>query len=187
MKTKTPPAGALGFDVARLPRELQRTEVVQTAQPARYTPARAAAEALTRRGMMAAKAELCNTALLGLTELCFEMDTDGQRANVDPDGRVLIPLPWGRLGGKAWGLRASEQRALRVIIQQRAAAGGDPLYTWDADGRAWLLNLAYSKQTAGAYLRSWPVTTGEYRAAAALVATGWAPPGDGADRPVAFG
>lgn len=187
MKTKTLPAGALGFDAARLPRELQRTEVVQTAQPARHTPARAAAQALTRRGMMAAKAELCNTALLGLTELCFEMDTDGQRANVDPDGRILIPLPWGRLGGKAWGLRASEQRALRVIIQQSGRPPAGTRSTRDTDGRAWLLNLAYSKQTAGAYLRSWPVTTAEYRAAAAFGATGWAPPGEGADRPVALG
>lgn len=159
----------------RIPTELQRTEAIQSAQPDRHTPLRAVAQRLTRRGLLAAKVELCNGALLAMTELCYEIDTDGVTpANVDPGGRLLIPAPWGKGGYRAWGLRASEQRALNYIMRARMVSQNEPLYIYDATARSWLINLAYIRRTAMAYLKSFPVTLPEFRQAWEVTRSVWA-------------
>lgn len=159
----------------RIPTELQRTEAIQGSQPDRHTPMRNVAQRLTRRGLLAAKTELCNEALLAMTELCFEVDTDGVTpANVDRGGRILIPAPWGKGGYRAWGLRASEQRALNYVMRQRMVSQNEPLYVYDASTRAWLLNHAYIRRTALAYLKSFPITLPEFRHAWEVTRSIWA-------------
>ena len=163
--------------------ELARSEAISQAHPAAHVPPRAgilntAAQRLTRRGMMAAKAELANNVLLSLVHLLYEPDTDGKIANVDSiGGRVLVPLPWGRMGCQQWGLRASEGRALRHIMRGRAAViDPAPLLDYDAGARHWHLTLgAYpSVRRALVYLERYPVTIDEWRAAWRATRSTWA-------------
>ena len=158
----------------QIPAELARTEAIAAAQPERFAPLRKVAKALSRRGLAAAKVELVNLALLELVNLVFEDDTDGRPANVDPDGRILIPLPWGRLGHKQWELRRTEANALRWLMLQRYAVQNEPLFVYDAGGRVWLVNLAYGKRSALSYLRTMPVTLAEWRQAWEVTTTTWA-------------
>lgn len=158
----------------QIPAELARTEAIAGATPERFAPLRKVAKALSRRGLAAAKVELVNVALLELVNLAFEDDTDGRRANVDPDGRILIPLPWGRMGHKAWELRRTEANALRWLMLQRYATQNEPLFVYDAGGRTWLVNLAYSKRSALSYLRTMPVTLAEWRQAWEVTTSPWA-------------
>lgn len=158
----------------QIPAELARTEAIAAAQPERFAPLRSVAKALSRRGLAAAKVEIVNFALLELVNLVFEDDTDGRPANVDPDGRILIPLPWGRMGHKAWELRRTEANALRWLMLQRYAVQNEPLFVYDAGGRAWLVNLAYSKRSALSYLRTMPVTLAEWRQAWEVTTSPWA-------------
>ena len=161
------------FKVDQMPRELARTEAMQQVQPDRYAPLRSVGQKLSMRGVAAAKVELVNGALLALVDMLFDADSDGVTPNVDQDGRILVPVPWGRAGGTAWGLRVTEQRTLNMIMRQRTQ--GDALFIYDQEARSWLLGRAYTtRRVAQAYLRMCPVTLGEWRAAWATVKTTWA-------------
>ena len=161
--------------VSTIPAELERTEAIAaTSPPTRHTPLRQVAQKLTRRGVMGAKAELANNAVLTLVDMVYETDEDGTWANVDADGRILIPLPWGRLGYRHWGLRRTEANALRWLMMQRTTKG-EPWLVYDAEARCWLLNLAYStRRTALAYWRQLPITLAEWRAASDATRSQWA-------------
>ena len=156
-------------------RELARTEVItdKRDQVERFTPLREVARNLSRRGLAATKAELFNNALAALADLCMEWETTDRRANVDLDGRLLVPVPWGDSGYKVWGLRVTEARILRRIMLQRAAQAG-ALWYYDVDGRCWLWNLEHRKATAISYLTNHPVTVGEYLSAYDAERTTWA-------------
>lgn len=158
--------------MSTIARDLARVAPVTLSTPAPHTkphPAAGAlaraARALSRRGRYAAKAELCNAALARLVELCFELDTDGIRANVDWDGRILIPLPWGRAGYKLWSLRITEQRILNRLMRRRSEGEKAPLFRYDATRRLWLLNLDYDQAQAARYLARRPLSAAEWRAA----------------------
>ena len=163
------------FDLEKLPRELARTEVItdRRDQVERFRPMREVARSLSRRGLAATKAELFNNALAALADLCLEWETHERRANVDIDGRLLVPVPWGDAGYKVWGLRVTEARILRRIMLQRAAQAG-ALWYYDADGRCWLWNLEHRKATALSYLTNCPVTVPEYLSAYDAERTTWA-------------
>ncbi len=157
----------------RVPRELARTEAVSSTRPERNTPLRATAEALTRRGVAAAKTELVNAALVAYTEMVFDTDPDGALVNLDADGRLLVPAPWARAGGRLWALRATEQRALNTIMRQRSEQSA-ALYVYDLQSRCWLLGRGYGgRRLALAYLRTYPVGLAEWRAAWAGTASAW--------------
>lgn len=99
---------------------------------------------LSRRGRAQAAAELCNEAVGVLIHLCYEPDTDGNPANIDgATGRLLIPVPWGEKGHKYYGLRSTEQRALRryMFDLQGSAATVAPLFVYDGPERSWFLNI----------------------------------------------
>lgn len=159
----------------QIPRELARTEAVATTTaPERHTALRGVAQRLSRRGVAQAKVELVNTALLNLIDLVYEFDADRIASNVDADGRVLIPLPWGRLGYKHWGLRRTEANALRWLMLQRSAQHSEPWLVYDQAARCWLLNLAYdSRRSALTYWRQLPVTLAEWRTATDATRSAW--------------
>ena len=118
------------------------------------------AAALTLRGQMKARAELCNEAVAVLIRLCYEADTDGGAANVDKvTGRLLIPAPWGEAGHRRYGLRSTEGRALRRYMQdlQDYKPAGAPVFTYDPASRCWGLNLWDFAQLTGAlsYWQRW--------------------------------
>lgn len=159
----------------QVPRELQRTEVMAAVQaPERHTALRSVAQRLTRRGIAGAKVELINTALLAFTEAIFDADLDGVYCNLDQDGRLLIPSPWGRAGGRLWGLRNTEQRAFSWLMRQRSDAESAPLFVFDAEYRQWFLASGYTRLSALAYIRGMPVTLSEWRAAWAATRSTWA-------------
>lgn len=158
----------------QIPAELARTEAIAKAQPDRHAPLRKVAESLSRRGVAVAKVELCNLALVEFATALFDQDPDGITPNVDADGRILMPAPWGRNGGPLWGLRRTEQRALNYIMRQRSTMQNTPLFVYDADSRAWLLGRSASLRSSLTYLRNVPVTLTEWREAWSAVRSTWA-------------
>ena len=174
MPTKTT---AYSFDMEKLPRELARTETVAGAQSnvERFSPLRALATNLSRRGVAMAKVELFNHAVATAADLCLETDPDGRPANVDHvTGAVLVPLPWGEKGYRMWGLRVTECRQLRYILRRRAEHDRPPLFDYDAGMRRWVFDRFWSQNTAAGYLRASPITLAEYRQAWDATNTRWA-------------
>ncbi len=158
----------------RIPAELERTEAIRQSTPTQVSPLREVAQSLTRRGVMAAKAELANQALFAIVDVLFDEDADYTLANIDQDGRILIAKPWGRLGYKTWGLRATEAKALNYILRQRSDTEPQPLFVYDATIRDWLVGRGYGRRMAMSYLRTTPVTLSEWRAAWRAVRSTWA-------------
>lgn len=157
-----------------IPAELQRTEAIVGAQPERHTPLRAVAQKLSRRGVMGAKAELANNALLAFVECLFDVDDDQVYSNIDPDGRLLIPAPFGRAGGRYWGLRNTEQRAFSWLMRQRSLNQDAPLFVFDPEFRQWFVGAGYNRRSALAYLRAFPITLTEWREAWSATRSDWA-------------
>lgn len=165
------------FDMDRLPRELARTEVIadNRNQVERFSPLRALATNLSRRGVASAKVELFNHVVAAAVDLCLECDPDGRPANVDHiTGVVLVPLPWGEAGYKMWGLRITECRALRYILRQRAEVHRPPLFDYDPTLRRWVFGQTWTRNTAAMYLRNAEITLAEYRRAWDAGRTAWA-------------
>jgi len=124
------------------------------------------AGSLSLRGQMKARAELCNEAVARLIRLCYEADTGGGPANVDAvTGRILIPLPWGEKGHRRYGLRSTEQRALRAYMfdLQSHKPAGAPIFTYDPLSRSWYLNF-YDHKGPGAleYWQQWGLNESAY-------------------------
>jgi hypothetical protein len=154
--------------------ELLRSEAIaSTPPPERHTPLRQVALKLTRRGAMAAKAELANAALLAFIEILFDVDEDQNYANIDADGRILLPAPWGRNGSVHWGLRRSEQRALSWLLRRRMETEENPLFIYDDETRSWYVGRGYARRSALAYLKAFPVTVGEWRTAWRATGSTW--------------
>lgn len=72
---------------------------------------------LTRRGAAQATAELLNEAVFKAIGYLYEVDSDGIPANVDSDGKILIPCPWGSVGRPKYALRRTEGDTLRKYVQ----------------------------------------------------------------------
>lgn len=149
---------------------LQRSQAMLDAQPQRHTLPRLAdvAQSLTRAGVAAAHAELCNAALQQLAQLAYQTDTDGRPANVDLDGRLLVPAPWGKSGYQKWGLRRREADVLRAVLMARQTpqqGRAVPLFTYGEDTRAWYVNVQdYPTEAhAMAYIRQFGITSREYK------------------------
>lgn len=158
-----------------IPAELQRTEAIAAKPvPERTAPLRAVAQKLSRRGAMGAKAEIANNALLAFVECLFDVDDDQVYANIDPDGRIMIPAPWGRNGAAQWGLRRTEQRALSWLLRRRCMTTDNPLFVYDAELKNWYVGAGYTRRTALAYLRAAPVTLSEWREAWRATRSTWA-------------
>lgn len=126
------------------------------------------AAALSLRGQMKARAELCNEAVGVLIKLAYQGDTTGAPVNIDGmTGRLLIATPWGPLGHRYYGLRSTEGRALRryMFDLQSHAPAGPPLFTYDPASRSWGLNMWDFPSMAGAvaYWERWGLTEGTYR------------------------
>jgi hypothetical protein len=126
------------------------------------------AAALSQRGQAKARAELCNEAVAVLIRLCYEADTDGGPANVDKaTGRILVALPWGEKGHRRYGLRSTEQRALRRYMQdlQNHKPASAPVFSYDPTSRSWYLNFYDHKSTSAlAYWQRWGMTEAAYKA-----------------------
>lgn len=164
----------LTYTVSSVKREaedaLQRSHTALGTQPSRHTAQRFAdvAQSLSRRGLAAAHAETCNAALQRVVELAYAMDTDARLCNVDTDGRLLVPAPWGKAGYKRWGLRRREADTLRAILMARQTPQQGrpvPLFVYDTDSRAWYVNMQdyAEREQAWEYVRRYGVTSREYK------------------------
>jgi hypothetical protein len=135
--------------------EEHQTEIL-TAKVLRKARGRAAdvSRSLTRTGAAAATAELLNEAVNKLIGYLYEEDSDGVRANVDVDGRIEIPCPWGSVGRPLYALRRTEGDTLRKYVQFLAGQRRPtPLFTFD-NGRWWLNIFDYpTKDKALQYWR----------------------------------
>jgi hypothetical protein len=119
-----------------------RKYTIAQSAPARHIGLRKAAEALSRRNVDAAVCELLNEALARLVQLVYEQDAAGL-CNVDAaTGKILIPLPWGRLGHAKWGLRPIEGMILReIMFELSVRTDKRALFHYDRSRRAWFVNL----------------------------------------------
>ena len=164
-------AQTFAYSVARVAEEtLQRSHAATEARPQAYTPRRLpdVSAALSRAGLAAASAELLNGALQALVQLAYQVDTDGRRANVDVDGRLLVPAPMGRQGHKYYGLRRRESDTLRACLLSRMtprAGSALPLFVYDATRRAWYVNVSdyVTEGAAMAYVAKHGVSSREYK------------------------
>ena len=120
---------------------------------------------LSRRGRLAASAELCNEAVTQLLRLAWQADTDGYAANVDQvTGRLLVPAPWGDNGYRAYGLRSTEGRALRAHMMALQNKPDAPVFTYDGLSRSWYLNIFdHTPESSLAYWTKWGLTDKQYR------------------------
>jgi hypothetical protein len=159
----------------QMPKELARTEAIADVKAVdRYTPLRTMAQSLSKRGVAAAKCELINAALLAFVEVLFDADPDGVTPNLDPDGRLLIPAPWGRAGGRLFALRNTEQRALNHTMRLRSEQSA-ALFVYDVSARTWLVGRGYTgRRPALAYLRQCPISLAEWRASWQATRRPWA-------------
>lgn len=133
------------------------------AAPSRHTTLRQAAESMSRRNIDQAIVELMNEALSRLTVLAYERDDSGALCNIDAaTGRILIPLPWGKVGHTRWGLSQLESKVMRRILFNRQS-NGVALYQYERSRRAWFVNL--QEYPVGVRLDEWQVGVSEYRAA----------------------
>ena len=153
-------------------KRVERKGELLAAQPKRHTPLRQAAETLTRRNIAGAEAELLSEALWRAVQVLYEQDSSGSLCNVDPvSGRVLLPLPWGRMGHRRWGLRYLESVVLRAILRDfQQAASEPPLLIYDPLSRGWYLNFfdyASHRQALG-WLERHPITASAWRSAYAV-------------------
>ena len=155
--------------MSEIVRIVARKGEIMNRQPARHMPVRAAAEALSRRNVAAAKAELLSEALWAFVALCYEVDDTGALCNVDgATGRLLVPAPMGRVGHRRWGLRYTESEVLRAILMGwQRGRGEPPLLTYDGVSRGWHLNLFdyATHQAALGWLQRNPITAGLWRSA----------------------
>jgi hypothetical protein len=147
-------------------RTLQRKEGIAQAAPARHTALRAAAEKLSRRNVDQSICELMNEALARLVQLAYEQDSGGL-CNLDGvTGKLLIPLPFGRLGHAKWGLRPIEAVILRQVLFDWQYPS-PTLFFYDKSRRAWFVNLRHFEEVKAAHrwLTQHQIDVATYRAA----------------------
>jgi hypothetical protein len=151
-------------------RSVERKGAVAALRPERYTVIQRAAEALSLRNADAAIVELFSEAMQRLTLLAYEVDDHGY-CNIDAvTWRILIPLPFGRMGHRRWGITPSESVILREMVQRRQLGrdGRAPgLWLYDRTRRCWRLNLFDFDTLADGqkYWQKWPLSVQEYREA----------------------
>lgn len=147
---------------------LDRKTELSAAKPARHTSLRTVADTISKRNVDAAVVELFNEALSRLLLLAYEEDAGGL-CNVDVvTGKFLIPLPFGRNGHSAWGLRPTEANVLRQILFDWRAEGRC-LFYFENSHRAWFVSLYDYPDAAAAksWLRAHQITIALYRSARA--------------------
>ena len=105
--------------------------------------ARDTAHAMSRRGAMAASAELVNTAVSRLIELAYEQDEIGL-CNVDAVTGVFahgFSMPWSTRRYMRYGLQRTEADVLAIHVRRLHEIDIPPLFTYDATTRRWGVNL----------------------------------------------
>lgn len=147
---------------ALVPGIIRRFETIVETAAGAHTPLRRAAQNVSERTLWAARVELSMQALVAACSALLETDEGGRPINIDAStGRILIPVPWGKAGGVAWGLRSSEQRVLALLLRWRAERP-DALFVYER--RQWFVQ-DFTRRRAEAYLRSHAITVPEYRTA----------------------
>lgn len=104
-----------------------------------------AAQAIDQSGTMQAHLDVAIEAMAALITVLYTTDADGYPANIDrPTGRILVRLPWGSTGWRAWGLRQWEGRCLRRLLVERAGQRRRfaPLFDFSPENDRWYLNLS---------------------------------------------
>lgn len=163
-----------------LPREIERVHDAYTPPPVIQTMKRnkrkslfaGIVDRLTLVGQVVSKVEFSNALLVGVVELLFDTDVDGEFANFDIDGRVIVPLPWGSRGCYKWNVRTSEAKALRYIMLKRSNAA-HAWIVYRPESRGWYITQRTSRH-AFAMLNAEPITNEEWRRAWAATKTAWA-------------
>lgn len=161
----------------RIANELARISDTYTAPPPRpHTRKRRSAfghivDRLTLVGQVMTKTEFANALLLAVVELLYDVDADGEFANFDIDGRVLVPLPWGSAGYAEWNVRVTEARCLRYIMAQRGTKPGAWIEYRPAT-RSWHVTQR-TRRHPEALLKAAPITNDEWRQAWAVTRTAW--------------
>ena len=139
----------------RLPSVLSANGHVQGARAAVET-----AEQRSRRNVYHARAKLMQTALVRFVGLAYETFDDDTRllANVDPDGRLRVGVPWSWRQYQSYGLRRGEADALRWEMTGRSLPEIDHVALFERIDDLWYLNR-HGYPTAGdgfRYLEDYP-------------------------------
>ena len=140
--------------------------------PGAYLKERVAAVAanLSLSGEVARQCAVINEALLKAVALLYEKDADGAWANVDCiTYRIRVPMPWGSVGWRLWGLRQWEGRVLRSLLIRRAQVGQGAvrpaLFDYNAEGNTWHLDVQsyVTPELATRFMQKESIKLGEWR------------------------
>jgi hypothetical protein len=124
---------------------------------------------ISRRGRRHLHVDGANIAVSALIHLVYESDSSGMPVNVDEnDYRILIPVPWGRMGGAEYGLSWSEGEVLRLhvnLLIVDVAIDAEPLFRYKSGWRQWFLNagIYQTVEAADDYWRHFAMTLDSYR------------------------
>jgi hypothetical protein len=104
----------------------------------------AAAAELSNAGNNQARVDLLNEAVMAAITLCYETDPDGALCNIDRKTyRILVKMPWGRVGWQHWGLRFWEAEILRSVLRVRSEMRRvSPLFDWNEYSMKWHINYS---------------------------------------------
>lgn len=147
----------MSTQIERLHEIVSSADQLEQVKPTAATPISAIGQGLSLRNHRQARAVRLNTALGRMVALAFERDDDGLYCNIGPDGKIIVPVPWGRRGREIWGLTVTEANTLRRMLL--AWDKPEPLFYYDDMTRAWYLNRAdYRTAGSAGYWAGGPIT-----------------------------
>lgn len=134
--------------------------VTTTGTPERYSRLHKWATGATRRLELQAQADMALAAVERAVVAIYEELPGVGRINVHSDGRVRIPLPWGKHDAH-WGLNKAQRELVRALLFSAIRSHGKgngpaPVFIFDDARRGWLVNVGdYSTQHAAAGWLAW--------------------------------
>ena len=144
----------------------ERAQTIGNAAPIVVSRKRLAvdAEYLSQSGDLQARLDVCISAMAGLIKVLYTTDADDLLIHVDVTDRIMIPVPWGSSGWRAWGLRKWEAGLLRAVLIGRCQRKGDVLFGYDRN--QWYLDTEQfpTMETALQWLKRHGPTLREWRA-----------------------
>ncbi len=99
------------------------------------------AVALDHTATLQARFDVSISAMTALARALYTTDSAGYPHHTDHvTGRILVPVPWGNAGWRAWGLRKWEAQCLNQVLRLMQRKG-NVLFAYDQESRSWVVDM----------------------------------------------